>query len=305
LSLSPLDELAPVEDAQDLVDAMIQERAPRLIKIPGMWPVLRSVLGPMLGHGKAVKLVESVRGLSGDECFEWGDEFLQLGVDSDGLHHVPESGPALLIANHPGGIADGNAIFKALKGKRDDIIFFANRDALRICPGLESRIIPVEWRKHQLSRARARETLRSAMEAFNQGRCVVIFPAGQMADWSWKQGRLVDFPWMPTGVSIARRFNAPIVPVGVIQRMPMAFYVLSHIHEELRDITIFHGLLSQRGATYKLKFGEALLPKAIPGDEQEATDWLKALCEDMAWGIDSLAVSQTADHSDRPSLGRY
>ena len=284
MSLTPKDDLAPVEDARALVDAMILERAPNLSKQPWIWPLVRTLAGPMLGHSKAVALVEAVRHLDGDACFDWGDEFLNLSVEAEGLDHVPDSGPALLIANHPAGIADGNAIFKALAGKRDDLVFFANRDALRICPGLRSRIIPVEWRKNELSRTRARETLRAAMEAFNAGRCVVIFPAGRMADWDWASRRLVDPEWAPTGVSIARRFNAPIIPVGVIQRMPLMYYILSHIHEELRDITLFHGFLRQRGSQYRLKFGAPVLAKAMTGDDQAATTVLKQTCEDLAWG---------------------
>lgn len=284
MSLNPEDDLSVVEDAQALVDALIHERAPNLTKIPGMWPVLRRLAGPVLGHRKAVNLVEAVRGLDGNACFDWGDEFLNLTVASDGVSHVPSHGPVLLIANHPGGIADGNAIYNALKGHRDDVIFFANRDALRICPGLENRIIPVEWRKNGLSRTRARETLRAAMDAFKAGRCVVIFPAGRMADWNWSQRRLVDAPWAPTGVSIARRFNAPIVPVGVIQRMPLIYYILSHIHEELRDITLFHGFLRQRGATYRLKFAAPVYGSALPGSDGNASEILKQACEDLAWG---------------------
>ena len=129
----------------------------------------------------------------------------------------------------------------------------------------------------------ARETLRAAMEAFNSGRCVVIFPAGRMADWNWRRRRLVEPGWAGTGVSLARRFGAPIVPVGVVQRMPMAYYALAQIHEELRDITLFHGLLKQRGARYRLRFGEAVDARDLPGSDGEAAETLRQTCEALAW----------------------
>ena len=283
MSLSVLEDPARADDARALVDAMIEERAPKLSNISWLWPMLRTLVFPFLGYRDAVRLIEAVRDLNADECFAWGDAFLNLSVDALGLEHVPAEGPALIIANHPGGIPDGNALYKALQPIRDDLIFFANRDALRICPGLRERIIPVEWRKHALSRQRARETLKSAMEAFNAGRCVVIFPAGRMADWSWNERRIVEPKWPPTGVSIARRFDAPVIPMGVTQRMPLAYYVLAHIHEELRDITLFHGLLNQRGARYRLTFGEAVRARDLPGDDIAATHALKAMCEALAW----------------------
>jgi 1-acyl-sn-glycerol-3-phosphate acyltransferase len=284
VSLSYLDDPVPAEDARALVDALIAERAPKLRARKWLWALLQSTAFPLLGYRKAVTLVEGVRNLSGDDCFAWGDDYLKLSVTATGIEHVPATGPVLIIANHPGGIADGNALWRALKAHRRDIVFFANRDALRICPGLSERIIPVEWRQHALSRQRARETLKSAMGAFREGRCVVIFPAGRMADWSWRQRGLVEPAWSATGISIARRFNAPIVPLGVTQHMPLAYYALSHLHEELRDVTLFHGLLRQRGARYRLQFGEPVLARDVPGSESEATATLKARCEALAWG---------------------
>ena len=283
MSLSYMDDPAPAANSRALVDALIAERAPRLRAQAWLWAVLNVTAFPLLGYRKAIHLVDSVKHLTAEECFAWGDALLDLSVTASGLENVPESGPALIIANHPGGIADGNALWRALAERRPDLVFFANRDALRICPGLKTRIIPVEWRRHALSRQRARETLKSAMNAFREGKCVVIFPAGRMADWSWRQRRLVEPAWSATGVSIARRFNAPIVPMGVRQAMPLAYYVLSHIHEELRDVTLFHGLLNQRGAKYRLTFGEPVLARDLPGNESEATQTLKERCEALAW----------------------
>lgn len=283
MSLSPQDELSPASDARALVEALLEERAPRLREHPRAWRTLRGIADPLLGFAKAVQLVDAVKDLDAEGCFAWGDEFLGLTVTAEDVERVPASGPVLLIANHPGGIADGNAIWSALKGRRDDLVFFANRDALRICPGLAPRIIPVEWRTGKLARTRARETLRSAMEAFNNGRCVVIFPAGRMADWSWRERRLVEPGWAGAGVSLARRFGAPIVPVGVVQRMPLAYYALSQIHEELRDITLFHGLLRQRGARYRLRFGAPVDPRVLPGSDADAAETLRQICEALAW----------------------
>ena len=283
MSLSPRDAPVPASDARALVEALIEERAPRLRERRRAWRAVRGIADPLLGFAKAVELVDAVKDLDAEACFAWGDRFLGLTVTAEDVEHVPAEGPVLLIANHPGGIADGNALWSALKGRRDDLVFFANRDALRICPGLAPRIIPVEWRKGDLARSRARETLRAAMEAFNAGRCVVIFPAGRMADWSWKERRLVEPGWAGAGVSLARRFAAPIVPVGVVQRMPLAYYALAQIHEELRDITLFHGLLRQRGARYRLRFGAPIPARSLAGSDADAAETLREICEALAW----------------------
>lgn len=51
----------------------------------------------------------------------------------------------MVTPNHPAGIADGIAVYQALKRVRSDLTFLANRDAIRICPGFAELIVPVEW----------------------------------------------------------------------------------------------------------------------------------------------------------------
>ncbi len=274
----------PVSPAEMLVEQMILDRAPRLARRPRLWKLMRAVGYPLLGYDEAVSLVDAVAPLSADECFAWGEAMLQLGVRTQGLENVPADGPVVIIGNHPGGIADGVALWTAIKQRRPDLCFLANRDALKICPGLSERIIPVEWRRNADSRRRSRETLRGAMEALNHGRCLTIFPAGRMADWSWRKWRIADPAWAQTAMSLARRFNAPVVPMGVTQTMPLLYYALAQINEELRDVTIFHGLMRQKGKRYRLSFGEAASARDWPGDEKEATQAVKQACERLAWG---------------------
>ena len=229
-------------------------------------------------------MVETVRPMGGREAFDWAMGHLDLTVNATGLEAIPETGPVVIIGNHPGGIADGIALWQVIRDKRPDLCFMANRDAMRVCPGLEDLLIPVEWRKGERSRAGARETLRGAMEALNHGRCMAIFPSGRMARWRWRRWGLVEEPWSPTAISLARRFNAPVVTLGVRQSMPLAFYALDQIHEELRDMTVFHGLLAQRGKTYRLRFAPPVPARDIPGSEAEATAAILAEAERLAWG---------------------
>lgn len=275
---------APDSRAEDLVEQMILDRAPRLAQRPQLWRLVRAFGYPLLGYRDAVDLVEAVAPLTADETFAWGEAMLKLRVETAGLEHVPADGPVVIIGNHPGGIADGVALWTAIKHRRPDLCFLANRDALKVSPGLSDRIIPVEWRRNAESRQRSRETLRGAMEALNQGRCLTVFPAGRMADWSWRRWRIAEPAWAPTAISLARRFNAPVVAMGVTRTMPLLYYALAQLHEELRDITIFHGLMRQRGKTYRLSFNEPVPARDWPGDEKEATEAVKRACERLAWG---------------------
>ena len=273
----------PVPDnPAHIVDALIEERAPKLIGTP-LWPLVRALGYPMLGYRRAVAMADAIAPLGGTECLDWASAYLDLSQTVTGLENIPESGACVVVANHPGGIADGIAAWDAIKTRRPDMIYFANADALRVCPGLEERVIPVEWREHHRSRHQSRDLLRRAMTAFKEERCLVIFPSGRMSEWSWKHWQLREKPWHPTAISLARKAGAPIIPLAVRQRMPLLYYALAQINEELKDMTVFHGLLGKAGARYSLEFGRALTMNKDDGTDAQVTDMFRNLCETQAW----------------------
>jgi putative hemolysin len=278
--MEPAPPPASVADT-NIVDQLIEERAVRLRAGPA-WPLIKRVFYPLLGYGRAAEVADALAGLSGREAMDWSEDFLAMTLKVSGLDHVPRTGACVITANHPGGIADGIAVWAALKQRRPDMVFLANRDAIRVCEGLHTVVIPVEWRPGSRSRDKTRETLRQAIEAFRQGRCVVIFPAGRMSRWDWRTFRLTEEAWAPTAASLARKFNAPVVPLGLKQRMSVMFYALGQIHEELKHMTVFHELLAKRGARYTMKFAPSVAADDLPDSDATASDALRSMSETLA-----------------------
>ena len=196
-------------------------------------------------------------------------EELRLKITVAGLERVPRKGRLILVANHPSGIADGLAVYEALKEVRPDMIFFANRDALRVAPGLDRLVIPVEWIEEKRRRADSRETLRHAIEAFRDERCVVIFPSGRLAK---RQGfSLRERPWLTTPANFARKFNAPVLPLHITGRNSIVYYLLDLMNEELKNMTLFRELINKRGARYRLCFGAPIGPATFATSSEDKT----------------------------------
>ena len=219
---------------------------------------------------------------------DFATEFLSMKVETHGLDHIPCQGPCVILSNHPGGIADGIAVWQMLRERRPDTIFFANRDAIRVCPGLADFVIPVEWRPGSRDREKTRETLKQAVTAFKNQQCIVVFPAGRMAHWDWSARALVEGPWLPTGVSLARKFKAPLIPMGLKQRMSLAFYGLGQIHDELRHMTVFYELLAKKAAKYRISLSAPIDTASLIGTDQAITDTLRAQCQTLAWHPERL-----------------
>ena len=184
----------------------------------------------------------------------------------------------MIVCNHPASVADGVAVYDLLKPIRPDLCFFANADIFRVCPQLDEMMIPVEWADHKRTRERTRHTLQCAKEAFEAERAVMIFPAGQLARRG-PDGRLRDEAWAPSALSLARRYNAPVVPMHLAGPSSTLFHIFDRVSTELRDVTLFHELLNKRRARYRLRVGPLVSPTALDPDAAAATLAMKSYVE--------------------------
>jgi putative hemolysin len=256
-----------------IVDLLIAERAPRLAGGP-LWPVLRPLLYAILDYGKARRMADTIAPLPGRAALDHVSDLLALKVSASGLDRVPAAGRLVAVCNHPTGIADGVAVFDALKPLRPDICFYANADAHRVSPRFGEVLIPVEWVEAKRTRDRTRQTLTLTRDALEAERCLTIFPAGKLARRQ-PDGRLAESPWMPSAVSIARKYEAPVLPIHVDGPWSTLFHLFHGVSGELRDITLFHELLNKRGREFKLVVGLPIPATALEGDPVEVTARLK------------------------------
>ncbi|ESQ80842.1 GNAT family N-acetyltransferase [Asticcacaulis sp. YBE204] len=260
-----------------IVEELIEERAPKLVT-SAAWPLVKPLLYGLLGYGKAVGMADAIAEMSGEAALDYVSRLLSLDVVVRSIERIPKTGRCVVLCNHPTGIADGVAVYDTLRRVRDDAIFFANADALRVSPRLSEVIIPVEWVEAKRTREKTRATLVAARDAFESERCVVLFPAGRLARRD-AQGRLSDPPWATTAVSLAQKYQAPIVPIHVAGPNSVWFHTFNRFSPELRDITLFHELLNKAGKRFDLTVGPVLPPDKLDMETGLLCNRLKAYIE--------------------------
>lgn len=260
-----------------IVDVLIAERAPKLAGGP-LWPLARPLLYALLDYAKARRMADAIHPMPGGKALAYVSDLLALKVAAAGLDRIPANGRLVLVCNHPTGIADGVAVYDALKALRPDICFYANADAHRVSPGFDEVLIPVEWVEAKRTREKTRATLTLTREALDAERCLAIFPAGRLARKE-PDGTLADPEWMSSAVSIARKYEAPVVPIHVAGPWSAMFHFFHGFSTELRDITLFHELLNKRGREFSLTVGHAIPAETLDGDPAEVTARLKAFVE--------------------------
>ncbi len=259
---------------RDRIDPLIQERAAWLFADN---PVARNshrILNRLLGYDRTIELGNLLKDEPNDAIMAHMARMIARDVQISGLDNIPASGPALVVANHPTGIADGIIMWHAITQRRDDPFFYANSDILRVMPQMETMIAPVEWRLEKRSHAKTRETMAYTRKAIEAGRLGVIFPSGRLAKRRWL--KLYERDWMASAAMIARKWDLDVIPVNVRARNSALFYLFDMIHPSLRDITLFYETLNKDRQPYRLTFGRPIPAKSLSANSGEAIEELKA-----------------------------
>ena len=258
---------------EDRIDPLIAERAPWLFSDRLGTRFARRNLNRMLGYGKTVQIATLLKDAPAGEIMGAMAERLAQTVSVTGLGHISAHGPALIVANHPTGIADGIILHHLIAAARPDAYFFANRDILRVFPQMDTMIAPVEWRKELRSHAKTRATMAYVRDATMAGRLGVIFPSGRLAK---RRGlRLYERPWMASAAMLARKFDLPVIPVNIQARNSALFYLFDLLHPTLRDITLFHETLNKAKQPFRVTVGEPISAASIPANTDEGIALLR------------------------------
>jgi putative hemolysin len=288
---------------QDRIDPLIAERAPWLYGDRIGATLARRILHRMLGYQATLQIAGAMADAPSAQIMQQMGDRLARIVTAKGFGHLPAHGPALIVANHPTGIADGIILHHLIAAQRPDAYFFANRDILRVFPQMEDMIAPVEWRIAQRSHAKTRETMAFVRQATEAGRLGVIFPSGRLAKRRWLS--LHERPWMVSAAMLARKYDLPVIPVNIQARNSALFYLFDRIHPTLRDITLFHETLNKHRQPFIVTMGEPISPAAIPRDPEAGIALLRdatlALGGDHAPKVNLIATSRAWADKDAPS----
>ncbi len=264
---------------KDRIDDLIFERAPWLDGRTATARTARRILNQMLGYNRTVSLAEALRDDSAAAIMRRMGDMLAKQVQVTGLGHLPATGPALVVANHPTGIADGIILYHLISKRRPDVYAMANKDILRLLPQMEDMICPVEWRLEKRTHASARETMHYVRKAKDDGRVGLIFPSGRLAK---RRGfNLKERPWMSSAAMLARKFELPVVPVNIQARNSLLFYLFDLIHPTLRDITLFHETLNKDQQPFRITVGAPIPGEDLPRNADEGIALLKKRTLDL------------------------
>jgi putative hemolysin len=200
-------------------------------------------------------------------------EFVRLALDElsvstevvpGQLEYIPQSGPAVIAANHPFGGIEGLLFAHILFSRRDDVRILANVQLQRIA---ELRELFISVNPFEGKRA-ARENiqpLREAVRWVENGGALLVFPSGEVSHFQFRRTRVTDPEWRPSVGHIVRRTGAPVIPAFVCGRNTLLFQLLGCIHARLRTALLAREFLNKSHRRIQIRFGPPVSPKRSKG----------------------------------------
>ncbi len=200
---------------------------------------------------------------------ESADEFIdyvleRLDVRADVIHKhlldtIPKEGPIVIVANHPLGAVEGLLLTRVLKSVRPDLRVLTN-DLLRMVPEFKEVFIGV----NVLNKGKEKENakgIREVAKHLDDNGALLVFPAGTVSKLKLPSLSITDAPWNTMITRLARKYNAPIMPIFVEGRNSLAFYLSGYIHKRLRTLLLIRATLNKAGMAIPFHIG-ALIPNS-------------------------------------------
>ncbi len=276
-----------------IVDQMIEERAPWMTSNTRLVRLVRPFIYSFLQHQTSLRLHGEYENLPADEVMRRGARLLTPRIACSGLNHIPTDGPAMIVANHPSGIADGIVLDSLVRRRRDDIYIFANLDIIRLLPNFATLIAPVEWHEKHRSHAKTRDTITFVRQAVADRKIGIIFPSGRIAR---RRGfTTYERDWMTSAVLLARKNRLPIIPVHITAHNSFVYYFFDMLHETLRDIMLFRETLNKSDQTYKVRIGPPIASQTLSGNNTVDTKILFDAVQALGQKTTPLNLAENTD----------
>ena len=236
---------------------------------------LAGIAREVSGLGECERILRAHRGAPA--LAEWARGVLQsldvtceiTGTGSGAA--VPETGPAIIVSNHPFGALDALALFSIRDSLRPDLRFIGQAIWQRIAQ-LSPQFLPLLPTRGKAFQPANARSLREAIRWVRQGHALALFPAPSVAHWQWRKCRVDDPPWSTFPGSVVAASGATVVPIHIEGRNGWMFQATSALCPALRHVWLLRELLNKRGSHVRMivgqgigahEFGAAVSPEEI------------------------------------------
>ena len=271
---------------EEKINQLVQERAPWLVNGSFLSKTIYNFLKKFLKFDETIYVGDHIQEMSGAEAFNWlGSEYTS-NCEIEGLENIPKDGKCLLVANHPMGAADAVSLYHQIYKVREDVFFFANELFVYLLGSFKDVMAPVVWNKEKEIHSATKITLERLNTFFGDERIGIIFPSGRLSKLTlfgvW------DRPWEKTPITLAKKYDFPVIPVYIDAKNSWFFYFASYVNKQLRDVSQLNELLNKKEYTFTIKIGKPIKHTNLSSHNDIAIQQLRYKSESLKKGLFKL-----------------
>lgn len=195
--------------------------------------------------------------------------FLKIRIEPDltGLENIPETGPFIIIANHPYGAIESLALLDLIVAVRPDTLFMGNF-LLKKVPHLADHIIAVNPFE-KVRDSSSISGLKTTLSKLKSGTPVAIFPAGEVSAFDLRKFKVTDRQWHPVVGKLIAKAQVPVLPVYFHGHNSVGFGLLRYLHPSLQTAMLPSELFNKKNKILRVSIGPLLGTTAKPINYQD------------------------------------
>lgn len=250
---------------------------------PGRQAFIRAVEW-MTGKATIIRMVRAYEraGLARGQAF-WGATLAAQGIrvttPADQIARIPQTGPVILVANHPHGMVDGMVLAEVIGHRRLDYRILTRSLLTSLDPEASKFMIPVPFPHQPDAQTRMIEMRRAAMDHLARQGLVALFPSGVVANAPRMFSAVEEAEWNVFTAKLIRTSQATVVPCFFPGANSRAYQIANRISPLLRQSLLLHEVARTRNSDFAPVIGDAIPYVALQprmSDPRALMAWLRA-----------------------------
>ena len=184
---------------------------------------------------------------------------LRINISNVDLDKIPETGPAIVVANHPFGVLDGLVLSWIVSQKRKDFKLLVHSLLLR-APETKGNLLPIDFTGDKQALLTNLDTRKKARKHISDGGCIIIFPSGTVSTtlkFYQKKTKAFDCEWKKFTSRLIKQTDPNIIPINFPGTNSLAFQIFSHISLVLRSSLLFFEIKRRTNSDVEVFVGES------------------------------------------------
>lgn len=212
---------------------------------------------------------------------------IDLQTPREQIERIPETGPVVIVANHPHGLVDGMILAELVGEIRDDYKILT-RSLLTGVKEVSKYMLPVPFPHEEDSFKKSLEMRKEAMGHLADGGVIVLFPSGSVAASETYFGPAIEGEWNPFTAKMITRSKATVIPVCFKGQNSRAYQIANQISATLRQGLLIHEVAHAFNKPQAPIIGEPIPSEVIAEKAKNQTEFMSWLRQH------TLSLGQTA-----------